>query len=391
MDRLVPFEWVLRLRWISAGAQLALFLAAWATFAPWVPLAPMFGVLALGVVSNAGLAMAYRGRRPPEGVLVGVLLLDATLLTALLAMTGGASNPFAPLYLLLVGLAAMVLRPWWTWVLVAFAAASYGVLFLVPAPHAHHTGSMAAHLAGMWVAFALGAPFLAFAITRIRTELARARQARERAARLASLATLAAGAAHELASPLSTIKVVARELERRDDPRVAADGALLQREVDRCRDILSQLAADAGAGMGESPRTVPVRELVEGAVGDREVAVEGELEGNAHLPPRLVQQALRRLLDNALAASEQVVLHVHPGEGWLSLTVVDQGPGMSEEVLERAGEPFFTTRAPGEGMGLGLFFARSVSEHLGGTLEITSDPGRGTRAALRIPQPEEEA
>jgi two-component system sensor histidine kinase RegB len=391
MDRLVPFEWVVRLRWIAAGAQLVVFLVAWATIAPWVPLPAMLGVLVVGMVSNAFLAVVYRARRPPEWVLVAVLVLDAVLLTALLAMTGGASNPFAPLYLLLVGLAAMVLRPRWTWALVAMTAACYGALFLLPDPHAHHAGSMSAHLAGMWVAFALGAPFLAFAITRIRSELALARQVQERAVRLASLATLAAGAAHELASPLSTIKVVARELERLDDASVAADGALLQREVDRCRDILSQLSADAGAGMGESPQTLSLRELVQGALGDREVVLEGDLEAEARLPVRLVRQALRRLLDNAFAASDQVALRVHREGEWLLLSVTDRGPGMTPEVLARAGEPFFTTRAPGEGMGLGLFFARSVSEHLGGTLEITSAQGSGTRATLRIPRLEDVA
>jgi two-component system, sensor histidine kinase RegB len=69
----------------------------------------------------------------------------------------------------------------------------------------------------------------------------------------------------------------------------------------------------------------------------------------------------------------------------LRLEVRDYGSGISPEVMLRVGEPFFTTRQPGAGMGLGVFLARSLSEQLGGSFSLTSEPGRGTRAVVQVP------
>jgi two-component system sensor histidine kinase RegB len=106
-------------------------------------------------------------------------------------------------------------------------------------------------------------------------------------------------------------------------------------------------------------------------------------------PPRALADALRGLLKNALQASAPgapVILRLEaaPG-GQVRATVVDRGGGMPPEVLARVGEPFFTTKVPGEGMGLGLFLTRALAEQLGGTLHITSVPGKGSEARLELP------
>jgi two-component system, sensor histidine kinase RegB len=106
------------------------------------------------------------------------------------------------------------------------------------------------------------------------------------------------------------------------------------------------------------------------------------------LPPRAVSQALRSLITNAQDASPQsaaVMIAARCDERILELSIRDRGAGIPREILERIGEPFFTTKAPGRGMGLGLFLARAVVEAVGGTLHIQSTPGEGTEVRVALP------
>ena len=106
------------------------------------------------------------------------------------------------------------------------------------------------------------------------------------------------------------------------------------------------------------------------------------------LPPRAVGQALRSLVTNAQDASPPtaaVVVAVRCHAGMLELAIRDRGAGMPREILARIGEPFFTTKPPGRGMGLGLFLARAVIEAVGGTLQIDSVIGEGTAVLVVLP------
>jgi two-component system sensor histidine kinase RegB len=352
-------------------------------------------------VPNVWLHQRSKADRPPPGVnaLSLVLVGDVAVLTGLLALSGGAHNPFAVLYLFEVMVAALVLPPLRVAVLCAIGGAAYGSLFL-NLPHVHDPTAMSHHLVGMWVAYGVAAPFVAFGIHRLRRGLAdadaRAEEARrrlERTERLASLATLAAGAAHEIANPLATIAVVAGELERSRHPEVVDDGKLVRAEVERCRAVLQQLSAQVGAGTGEPARPIRVDQLLEEIVRDRPEARLDAIDAPDVLratevlaPARLVGQAVRRLIVNAREASgpdAPVVLEVRRAGGVVAFTVVDHGSGMSPEVSARVGEPFYSTKA--RGMGLGLYFARSVAEAVGGRLELRSSPGGGTEVALMLP------
>jgi two-component system sensor histidine kinase RegB len=220
-----------------------------------------------------------------------------------------------------------------------------------------------------------------------------------RSERLASLATLAAGAAHELGTPLATIAVAARELERSlralPEPAVRPlidDAALIRSELDRCRAILRRMAAEVGQTPGEAPAEFTASELLADAVAALPAPQKARVRtsaGNVALlraPRAALLQVVQNLLRNALdACVDRVTVSVEAeGRGFVVL-LHDDGPAMSPEVLERVGEPFFSTKGPGKGLGLGVFIARSLCEQMGGRLVLGSIPGLGTTARVEIP------
>jgi two-component system sensor histidine kinase RegB len=214
------------------------------------------------------------------------------------------------------------------------------------------------------------------------------------------LATLAAGTAHELASPLSTIAVVVKELTKHlqgaDVPRTVIDDVrLIRSELDRCRTVLDSMAGAAGQAVGEEVRHVAgdvlIKEITSGLRREDRQRIVVRCDASPWVvlaPLRGLGQALRGIVQNALDASEpdgNVQIDVTTCDDRMHLVVADRGRGMSRDTLARAGEPFFTTKEPGQGMGLGLFLARSVVERLGGTLRFESVAERGTTARVELP------
>jgi two-component system sensor histidine kinase RegB len=408
----IGLSWLLTLRWGALAGQLATIAAVDRLMGIALPLAPLALVLAVGAASNLALGSWRRRADVQESMLAAVMLLDVGLLTAVLYLTGGPFNPFSFLYLVNIALAAVILPPGWTWALVVVSVALFGGLFFahVPLPIDHamgHDHPISMHVQGMWVAFGVAAAFIVYFIQRVRgalaerdAELTAARSAAARHEKLASLATLAAGAAHELATPLSTIAVVAKELERAlaAAPGAAvADVRLIREQVERCREILVQMAADAGESAGEALVAVPLVTLLDAATADLagrdrvRRALAADASAIVRVPPRALTQALRGVIKNALEASGDggaVTVHVDARGGTWRLTVQDRGAGMAPDVLAHAGEPFFTTKNGGgitRGMGLGLFLARVVLERLGGELLLDSAAGRGTTVTLVLP------
>jgi two-component system, sensor histidine kinase RegB len=408
------FSWFLKLRWGAIAAELLVFFAGDRLMHVALPLAPMLLVVGVAVSTNlAGAFWARRRKSVPGSALAALMVLDSLLLTAMLFFIGGDSNPFAVLYLVNIALAAVLLPPKWTWGITALSLICGGLLFLGRsiAPESSRAASndpLEWQLRELWLSFAVAAALLVYFIQRTvrmlreRERIAElARQAAERRGKLASLATLAAGAAHELATPLSTIAVAAKELERQLErgqgvSNAIGDARLIRQEVERCRTILSQLAADAGQSRGEPSEPSAVVELVESALGGLEERhrIKVDLDSSCKdatltVPPRAFSQALKAVVRNAVQASRDgspIVLRLRPDGETLRIEISDQGLGMSPEVLAHAGEPFFTTKQPGEGMGLGLFLTRSLLEQLGGRLELAPHSPRGTVATLVLPK-----
>jgi len=406
----MAFPWVVRLRYgIVCGGTLILLGMAF-SFHLDVPLGWTLVPLAIVLSSNFLLSRMPRlTSRFAQETLGGSFVLDTLCLTAVLALTGGPMNPFSLLYLVQITLSAVVLRKSWTWALGLLSTACFASLFFLNIPsaafplHGTHAG-LSPHLAGMWIAFVVAAMLIAFftgkvsdAMRRREREVLALQEQVSRHERLASLATLAAGAAHELGTPLGTIAVVARELERYaaglPDDAVREDAKLIRSQVERCRLILQQMSADGAEPMGETARAVDAGTLLDKVRGHFPESANGSLIIEAPaglaavLPVQATIQALVALAQNALDASDggQVVLRAARANHDIKFVVTDSGYGMPEAVLRRVAEPFFTTKEPGKGMGLGTFLVRTFAERLGGSLAFESSPGKGTTATLRLP------
>ncbi|HVO18540.1 MAG TPA: ATP-binding protein [Anaeromyxobacter sp.] len=407
--------WLVHLHWWAIAGQAVLIGAAQAFTRLGLPLGTLALVLAGEALLNLGLWSVSRRAHATDAVIGAVMVADALVLTAVLDLTGGAANPFSTLYLVNVALAAVLLPPRWSWLVLGVSLGGFAGLFAheraFGAGHHLHPDMgldelIRTHLAGMWLALALASVFVVFFVQRLTYVLAvRERELRETRTRavqrekLAALATLAAGAAHELSTPLSTIAIVAKELQRslKDSvtPEVRGDLQLVRDQIARCREILDRMSAQSGANMGEPFVSIGVQQWIEQALSalvarDRVRVEVVPPAGEAAIfgPPKALAETLRGLMKNAVQASPagaEVVLRTAIAEGRVLATVIDRGKGMAPDVLARVGEPFFTTKVPGEGMGLGLFLTRALAEQLGGELRITSSPGMGTEATIDLP------
>lgn len=392
-----------------AGQSLALA-ASWLWLDFSLPLTAIAATIGFLVLLNV---VTWLRLQRPTGVsdheLPAQLLLDIAALTVLFYYTGGYSNPFVWMYLLPLTVAAVAL-PWaYTWLIAAIAVACYTLLMFyyqpLAQPHAHHhDGSeFSTHLLGMWLGFVISAAIIAYFVVRIQRNLreydrmlADAREKVLESERMLSLGALATGAAHELGTPLATMAVLTREMseEHAGNPALAQDVMLLRRQVDRCKEILSSLAATAGQMRGEGAHGIALDDFLEQTLQrwrDTHPALQFDcaLHGTTPAPhiaaDRTLRQALVNLLDNAADASPQ---HVDLQGGWdaaeLRLEIRAFGAGLAPEIASRAGTPFFTTKHA-DGMGLGLYLARMILGRFDGGVTLENHPRGGTITRVRLP------
>ena len=250
---------ITQLRWLGLAAQWVTIAAVWFALEVPLPLATLACISAALAAMNAMTLVRLRGEAEVgDGELFAQLLADIAALAGMLYFTGGWANPFVSVFLLPLVIGATLVPARLVWLLAgaAFSAYSLLVFFYVPLPHdhAHHGSEFTAHVLGMWVSFVLSAAAVAYFVVRMGASL-RARdrllaETRERILReqqVLALGTLAAGAAHELGTPLSTIAVLAQELESAPDipERHPADLTVLRGQVTQCKRIISELAGAA--------------------------------------------------------------------------------------------------------------------------------------------------
>lgn len=386
---------------------------------PLTPLLILVGAIAATNLAYLGALRWYgkshaEHRRGMSAWMVALLLIDLLSLTGLLFWTGGFANPFLLFYFANIAMAGLVLSLRWAWAMTG--AAVLGVIFLLinsqPLPNIFPLEILnepfwSVRKQGFLIAFATSGGVVTYFVTMLMGELrareqrlAEVEQQRARVQRLEAMATLAAGAGHELASPLSTIAVVTKELSRSLDktdapPAIRRDVDLIRSELDRCREILARMKSSAGEAAAEQLDPVSINILIDeiliGLRDDSKIIVECEAETRKRkgvLPVQGFALAIRNLLQNAIDASDvskSVTMSLRVEGNNLQLRVTDQGHGMDATTLQRLGEPFFTSKEPGRGMGMGVFLARNVVTRLGGTISFESTPNVGTNCLVELP------
>lgn len=404
----LKLRWLAGARWLTMLGLLLAFIVGRVALGFTFDGEPLIDILVIFIASNIAL---YIPTIPhSKGLISAVIMADIILLTTFLYLYGGSTNPLSSFYFLYVILASILLTPAWGWITAALSSLCFASLFFffVPIPeltdtHRHHHHGFSTHLQGMLITFS----FTAFVIVYFVTHLITALRSRERKLellrekhhnneRLAGLTTLAAGAAHELRNPLATISIsineLAQDLERTpSNPDMVVEARSIQAAVERCQRIIDELCRTAGVVGGEPLTTTSVPEIIEQVLHNLPKRAHCKVHIDKTLEERPVRvftssvvHALLSLVRNGLEYGE-VAVEVHRSGEMMRFSVRDKGPGISEDVLSRLGEPFFTTKGPGKGMGLGLFITKTFADRIGGSLSFTSESNRGTTAILSIP------
>ncbi|ESR25725.1 ActS/PrrB/RegB family redox-sensitive histidine kinase [Lutibaculum baratangense] len=403
---------LVRLRWIAVLGQSAAVLFVYSVLGYNLPIGLCFAPIALSAWLNLFLRIRYpSGHELSDNSATAQLAYDLLQLGFLLSLTGGLVNPFAILFLVPVVVSAGALPLLNTVLLgvLALTIASIVAIFHLPLPWAQGDAPPLPplYIAGIWLALACGLAFMVTYVFRVAAEsrqtvdaLAAVELVLAREQHLSALDGLAAAAAHELGTPLATIALVARELERdlpQDGPQ-AEDIRLLRQQVERCRGILRELGSLGSTPAGPLARLTLHELLDEVATPHRAMrAIEIELDGEAPEPtcPRnpAMLHGLGNLVENAADFARQKVRLV---ARWtrveVAIEIVDDGPGFAPEVLDKAGEPYVTTRrrrgdALESGLGLGLFIAKTLLQRNGAQVAVANDPEGGARISLTWRRP----
>lgn len=391
---------------------------------------PLWGILTLLSIFNWWTWLRLSSREPiSESELFIQLSCDVLAITAILYFTGGATNPVAWFFLLPLIIAATVLPQEYTWYMVIFTSGCYTMLigYYQPLPdiqpfdeglpknhrlraihdlHASMPGhELDLHVFGMWFGFVFSAVMVAYFVVEMaknlrarERSLAEAREQSLRNERVVALGTLAAGAAHEMGSPLGTMAILIGEIESDysggENRDLVDKMRILREQVARCKQALSVMSATAGEIRAESGHVMSVTAYIDGVVRSWRqqlpgIKLEYRKSGPKPVPGFLAEltltQALVNILNNAAEVSMAgISLHVRWDERWVTLRILDSGPGIPPDVSRQIGKVPVSTKD--SGLGVGLFLAFSTIHRLGGTIEMQArDKGPGTCTRIELP------
>jgi len=337
------------------------------------------------------------------------LIADILLYSLLLYQVGGSNNPFSSLLLMPLILSATTLNRHFTWAIALLACLCYSLLLKYNIPitlpntgHKHQADAlMNLHMTGMWINFLIIAALITYFVVNISQHLKqqehvliKAREQRLRDQQLLSLATMAAGTAHEMGTPLATMRVLLHEmsLDHRDDPELNDDIQILQSQVENCSERLKQLA-NSVKEEHEQARLLPAETFLNELLNRWQI-----LRPDARFEaPRLsgetatqilssipLQQAFINLLNNAADACQEPLTITLDYIGHnIIVKIHDQGPGIPLEKAEDIGKPFITTK--GKGLGIGLFLTASALTSYGGEVRLYNHPEGGTLTEVTLP------
>jgi len=414
--RNVRLDTLIRLRWLSVIGQTIAVLVVYLGLEFDLPIWACLAVITFSAWLNIALRVRFTGTRRLEPSRAAWLLaFDIAELAALMYLTGGLENPFSFFFLGPVLLSATALPARMTAMLGAFAifCTTLLVFFHLPLPWSDELPAPVlpdTYIVAVWLSILLAIFFIgiyAWQITEESRQLVNALAATElvlaREQHLTQLDGLAAAAAHALGTPLSTISVIAKELERELDPKSphAEDIRLLREQAQRCRDILgklSELPAESEhydrlplAGLLEEV-AAPHRDF--GIAIDVTLPPEGEQPYGTRNPAILY--GLGNLVENAVDfARERVEIAARWDDQDITVVISDDGPGFAPEVITRIGEPYVRSRrrrrmyaSDDTGLGLGFFIAKTLLERSGARLTFVNRtfPEQGAVVTVRWPR-----
>lgn len=337
------------------------------------------------------------------------LLVDLGCLSAVFYFSGGANNPFVSYFLVPICICAATLSGAYTIAIASVSVLSYSLLlfFHIPlpilSPHHHQADhSLNLHIIGMWLNFFISACLITYFIVKMardlraqEAQLNRWREDQLRDEQVMAVATLAAGTAHELGTPLSTMKLLLSELrvEYKELQPLQADLQLLQEQVNQCANTLRELVATAeqtkdGQLPGDNIRSYCSNLIERWKIMRPDVCALVRLpaeqsEFNAQFHPTIAQ-AIINLLNNAADASpEDIEIDIRWTEEKLYLTIKDCGPGIAEEVTAHLGKSFVSTKT--KGLGIGLMLTQATINRYGGTVSLHKREPHGTITQLEFP------
>lgn len=396
--------WIIRLRWIALGAQLAAIVPAIHFELLETQLVPAFvGVVAgMALVNAVSWARLRRGYEPQQRDLLLQLGLDVAGTSILLAFCGGAWNPLVPILFVHAGLGSLLLEGRLS---VGFFAALLGCLvflqlFAQIPPGLEDTRMRGVILFPAQLLLAVAFWFLTTWLSRTLGSMTHyfsmQRERETRIDRLRAVGALAAGLSHELATPLNTAQLRIRRLARNrglgDDP----DLVVAREALERCGEVLRQMAGAPLRPEGLSLQATDLDELVRevcsgvSASDERGAVLRVETRGKGAgycLVPRLAfSQGLLNLIDNAIQASGgrgEIEIVVDRGPDRVDVSVCDRGDGWPDVVKAHLGQPFVTTRP--DGVGLGLYFVHTLSEAIGATFHVEDRDQGGAVARISLP------
>ena len=415
--RHVRLDTILRLRWLAALGQLAaIFIVAQGLDFD-VPVIPCVAIVGLSAIANLVLQIAFNPMQRLEPVYAAALLaLNIVELAALLFLTGGLQNPFSFLFLapVLISATALPIRLTIALGVLAVACASALVFFHLPLPWDSDDPLVLPpiYLFGVWLSIvvAIGVTSLyAFQVTEEARKLSNALAATElvltREQHLTQIDGLAAAAAHELGTPLSTIFLISRELEKtvHDNVPLAADLKTLREQAQRCRDILSKITqlSSSGAPFDHMPLATLIEETVAphrdfGVTIKVRLAVAATREPVGARNPAILY-GVGNILENAVDfARTTVEVNAWWNADTVEIIISDDGPGIAPDMLNRIGEPYLSRRRSTDedqsehgGLGLGIFIARTLLERTGAKVSFTNRTFPDHGAVVQIAWPRE--